>query len=76
MVSKVFSLTSLLVAAASLVGASPAASATLQSRQSCVEGKNKICYGVDGGTSQKIDPEELQYLASYLRFVGGRATLA
>lgn len=70
MVSKVFSLTSLLVAAASLVGASPAAPATLQSRQSCVEGKNKICYGVDGGTSQKIDPEELQYLASYLRFVG------
>lgn len=70
MVSKVFSLTTLLLAAASLVGASPAVPATLQSRQSCVEGKNKICYGVDGGTSQEIDTEELEYLASYLRFVG------
>ncbi|KAH7010778.1 uncharacterized protein B0I36DRAFT_257296 [Microdochium trichocladiopsis] len=68
--SKVLSLTTLLVAAASLASASPAAPALLQSRQSCVEGKTKICYGVNGGTSQGLDVEELEYLAAYLRFVG------
>ncbi|KXJ94906.1 hypothetical protein Micbo1qcDRAFT_173663 [Microdochium bolleyi] len=67
---KIMSFATLLAAAISVVGASPAAPALLQSRQSCVEGKNKICYGVSGGMSQQLDIEELEYLASYLRFVG------
>ncbi|KAM0272160.1 hypothetical protein ACHAQH_008837 [Verticillium albo-atrum] len=67
---KIFSLTTLLVAAASMVGASPAVNPFLQTRQSCVEGKDRVCYGVSGGTSQNLDVEELEYLAAYLRFVG------
>ncbi|KAM0326098.1 hypothetical protein ACHAQA_006691 [Verticillium albo-atrum] len=70
--SKVLSLATLGVALASVVSAHPAepAPAFLQTRQSCVEGKTKICYGVSGGVSQGLDVEELEYLASYLRFVG------
>ncbi|EGX97038.1 hypothetical protein CCM_01697 [Cordyceps militaris CM01] len=36
-------------------------------RAGCGEGTQKICYGVDGGTSQNIDPEDVQYVAEYLR---------
>ncbi|KXJ87459.1 hypothetical protein Micbo1qcDRAFT_178956 [Microdochium bolleyi] len=66
------SLVTLLLAAASAIDASAAAPALLQSRQCSVEGKTKICYGVNGGTSQVLDVDKLQYLASYLRFVGQR----
>ncbi|KAL8365069.1 hypothetical protein RB595_004063 [Gaeumannomyces hyphopodioides] len=62
------------VAAAPIVSAFPLAvtssSPLLQARQSCVEGKERVCYGVSGGQPQGLDVEELEYIGAYLRFVG------
>lgn len=42
----------------------------LFSRAACSEGAQRICYGADGGTSQELDPDDVAYVAAYLRFVG------
>ena len=52
--------------AASLVAASP----LLESRDSCSEGTQLICYGVSGGQSQGVSPDDVAYAASYLRYLG------
>jgi len=36
----------------------------------CGETNKLICFGKDGGQSQDIDPEDIQYLAGYLREKG------
>lgn len=46
------------------------ASPTLFYRQSCDEGSKRVCYGKDDGTSLALDPGDVEYVASYLRFVG------
>ncbi|KAF1731024.1 hypothetical protein CRV24_009096 [Beauveria bassiana] len=38
-------------------------------RAACGEGAQKICYGVSGGQSQDLDPEDVQYVAQYLRYL-------
>jgi hypothetical protein len=60
------SLLALAVSAATLVSASP----TLFARQSCDEGNKRVCYGKDGGVNQQLDPADVEYVASYLRFIG------
>jgi hypothetical protein len=52
------------------------ASPALLFRQSCDEGNKRVCYGIDGGTSQNLDPADVEYVASYLRFVGESNTEA
>ncbi|KAG6015198.1 hypothetical protein E4U54_004009 [Claviceps lovelessii] len=42
----------------------------LTTRGACGAGPNKVCYGIAGGESQHLDPEDIQYVADYLRFVG------
>lgn len=37
--------------------------------QSCGEKANRVCFGLDGGTSQGIDPSDLQYVADALRYM-------
>lgn len=45
--------------------------ASLRPRALCTEGIDLICYGVsNGGTPQALDPDDVAYVASYLRFVG------
>ena len=56
----------LVASAASITIATPA----LFHRQSCDEGNKRVCYGKDGGTSQALDPADVEYVASYLRFIG------
>jgi hypothetical protein len=34
----------------------------------------KVCYGVDGGTSQNLDPNDIAYVATYLRYLGQENT--
>jgi len=51
---------------ATLISATP----SLLPRQSCDEGTKRVCYGKDGGTSQNLDPADVEYVAAYLRFVG------
>lgn len=41
----------------------------LAKRASCGEGPQRVCYGVAGGTSQNLDPEDVEYAASYLRYL-------
>lgn len=53
-----------------LLAVSAAASPALLARQSCDEGSKRVCYGKDGGLSQNLDPADVEYVASYLRFVG------
>lgn len=36
----------------------------------CGEGVQKVCYGVNGGSSQGLDLDDLQYVADYLRYIG------
>lgn len=36
----------------------------------CGEGAQQICYGLDGGSPQNIDLEDLQYVADFLCFTG------
>lgn len=42
----------------------------IHARAACGEGANKICYGVSGGQPQQLDPEDIQYVADYLRYIG------
>ncbi|KAK0749138.1 hypothetical protein B0T18DRAFT_436766 [Schizothecium vesticola] len=56
-----------------LAVAGTAAAATL-TRRECGEKADQFCFGRDGGTpSQKIDVEDLQYVAAFLRNVGKNA---
>ncbi|KAI4953344.1 hypothetical protein J4E86_006886 [Alternaria arbusti] len=54
--------------------ANTTASATLLNRQNCDEGSKRVCYGKDGGQSQSLDRADIEYVASYLRFVGDSNT--
>lgn len=46
------------------------AATPLDTRATCGEGPKRVCYGIDGGQSQNIDPEDVQYVADYLRYLG------
>ncbi|KAL8305852.1 hypothetical protein RB597_003467 [Gaeumannomyces tritici] len=39
----------------------------LSKRMACGETASLVCYGVAGGTPQNLDPEDIEYAASYLR---------
>lgn len=41
----------------------------LAQRTSCGEGADRVCYGAGGGTSQDLDPEDVEYAALYLRYL-------
>lgn len=47
-----------------------AASPFLEPRAPCGENGDKICYGVKGGTSQNLDVSDVEYAATYLRYLG------
>ncbi|EJP65997.1 uncharacterized protein BBA_04968 [Beauveria bassiana ARSEF 2860] len=59
----------LTITAAGLAVANP-----LLAARSCGEGTQKICYGVDGGDSQDLKPEDIKYVAEYLRYIGEQAS--
>lgn len=52
-----------------LLTSTQALARTLAADGSCGEGVQKICYGVSGGESQNLDPDDVQYVAEYLRFL-------
>lgn len=56
---------SLFLVSAGLVTASP-----LDDRAICGEGPQRVCYGIDGGESQNLNPADVQYVADYLRYLG------
>ncbi|OAQ77783.1 hypothetical protein VFPBJ_08255 [Purpureocillium lilacinum] len=58
------------LAAAGLAAANP----LLGARGACGEGADKVCYGVSGGEPQQLDPEDIQYVADYLRYIGEQNT--
>ncbi|KGO66433.1 hypothetical protein PITC_067290 [Penicillium italicum] len=60
----------ILIAATGLV----AGNCMLDVRAACGEGPEKVCYGVSGGTPQQLDPEDIQYVADYLRYIGQQNT--
>ncbi|KAG6031164.1 hypothetical protein E4U41_007677 [Claviceps citrina] len=39
-------------------------------RTPCGETDDRVCYGVDGGESQKLDVTDVKYVADHLRFIG------
>lgn len=41
----------------------------LLAKRTCGETAPLLCYGVNGGTSQNLDPEDIEYAASYLRYL-------
>lgn len=44
-------------------------------RALCSEGVERVCYGIgNGGTPQALDPDDVAYAASYLRYVGQQNT--
>lgn len=45
------------------------ASPLLVARGQCGEGTAPVCYGVEGGESQNINPDDIQYIADYLRYL-------
>lgn len=53
-----------------LAAISMASASAILPRAGCGEGEQKICYGVHGGQSQDVDPEDVQYVAEYLRSLG------
>ena len=55
-----------------LAVAGTAAAATL-TRRDCGEKADQFCFGRDGGTPQKIDVEDLQFVADFLRYEGGKS---
>ncbi|KAJ6789222.1 hypothetical protein PWT90_05832 [Aphanocladium album] len=55
---------------AGLCVASLASASSVLPRAPCGEGAQKICYGVEGGESQNLDPDDIQYVADYLRYLG------
>ncbi|KAG5985193.1 hypothetical protein E4U55_000438 [Claviceps digitariae] len=38
-------------------------------RSPCGETTDRICYGIDGGESQKLNKVDIKYVADYLRFI-------
>lgn len=52
----------------------PLLSLALSPRGSCNEGLQKLCYGVNGGVSQDVDPGDVQFAADYLRHAGKTST--
>lgn len=38
-------------------------------RAPCGETGTKVCYGINGGQSQKVDVEDVKYVADYLRYI-------
>ncbi len=46
----------------------------LATRQACGEGAQQVCYGVGGGTSQDLDPEDIEYAANYLRLLADESS--
>ena len=59
----------LLTTVTGLAAASLASASALLPRGACYEGTQKLCYGVNGGESQDVDPEDVQYAADYLRYL-------
>lgn len=55
-----------------LAVAGTATAATL-TRRACGETAKQVCFGRDGGTAQKIDVEDLQFVADFLRYTGENA---
>ena len=55
-----------------LAAASTAAAATIE-RRACGETAKRVCFGRDGGVSQNIDVEDLQWVADLLRYEGKKA---
>lgn len=51
------------------LAATALASPLLNARGQCGEGPKRVCYGVDGGESQNISLDDIQYVADYLRFL-------
>lgn len=41
--------------------------------RSCDETAALVCYGVDGGTAQDLDPDDISYAAAYLRYLADEA---
>ncbi|UNI24916.1 hypothetical protein JDV02_010633 [Purpureocillium takamizusanense] len=70
MVKRCHLLLPLAVATTSLAAANP----LLGTRAPCGEGPDKICYGVSGGEPQQLDPDDIQYVADYLRYIGDQNT--
>lgn len=60
-------ITLLLTASASVALAAP--SPSLLDSRACGEKADRICFGVDGGTSQDVTLDDVQYVADYLRFI-------
>ncbi len=56
--------------AALLVASNAAASITVMDNNTCGEGGTLTCYGVNGGTSQNLDPADVAYAATYFRYQG------
>lgn len=54
-----------------LLGLAATAIATplLEARSQCGEGPKRVCYGVDGGESQDLNTDDIQYVADYLRYL-------
>ncbi|OAR02248.1 hypothetical protein LLEC1_06210 [Akanthomyces lecanii] len=51
-----------------------ASASAILPRAACGEGAQKLCYGVNGGQSQDLDPEDIQYVAQYLRYLNEQNT--
>lgn len=56
------------------LAASRNVAANVLAPRSCGEGTQKICYGVDGGESQDLNVDDIQYVAEYLRYIGELAS--
>jgi hypothetical protein len=57
-----------------LLAVAGTAAATTLTRRACGEKADQFCFGRDGDTkSQKIDVEDLQYVADFLRYEGEKA---
>ncbi|KAJ3475542.1 hypothetical protein NLG97_g9421 [Lecanicillium saksenae] len=57
-----------------LLSAGLAASSPLDARDPCGEGPARVCYGINGGTPQNLDVEDVKYVADYLRYLGANGS--
>ena len=39
---------------------------------SCGETTSRVCFGVNGGDSQNVNVDDVQYVADYLRYIGSQ----
>jgi hypothetical protein len=46
-----------------------AASPLREEKRACGETAALVCYGTNGGQSQNLDPEDIEYTAAYLRYL-------